>query len=137
MPRIRALVLLGLFLVNQAACTSWQVPLNVTPQEYVTQHPDKELRVTPKDELGKSQSSMVLTNVRFSADSVFGRDSESWPTAYNLRHVATFEVRVKDGVRTALLVVAVPLVAVGVLAAFAYADDSPTFRPGTCLFTCP
>jgi len=129
MPRFRALFLLGLFLVNQAACTSWQVP-KVTPQEYVAQHTDStatfvidgrpvydqpndrvKMRLTLKDE----QDKVVLTGVRFSPDSVFGRDPKSQPTAYSLRHVATFEVRGKDGVRTALLaLLVVTLALVGI-----------------------
>ena len=39
MPRVRAFVLLSLFVVNQAACYSWQVP-KVRPQEYAAQHTD-------------------------------------------------------------------------------------------------
>jgi hypothetical protein len=124
MPRFRALVLLGLFLVNQAACYSWQAP-KVTPQEYVTQHPNKKVRVTAKDEQGKSQSSVVLKGVRFSEDSVFGSNKKDQPIAYSLREVGTIKVRRVDGVGTAFLIllVAVPL-ALGVMVAFAFSDDS-------------
>ena len=133
MPRIRALVLLGLFLVNQAACTSWQVP-KVTPQEYAAQHPDStvtgaidgqptyeqrsdrmKMRITPKDEQGNPEDKVVLTGVRFSEDSVFGRDPRGQPIASSLRHVATFEVRGAAPGRTAFLLVAcVGLIAAGV-----------------------
>jgi len=135
MPRVRALFLLGLFVVNQAACTSWQAP-NVTPQEYVGQQPDstvafviegrptyeqrgdaRKMRLTLTDEHGNPPIKVVLTGVRFSGDSVFGRDPKDQPTAYSLRHVTTFEVRGAAPVRTGLLVA---YVVVGTAAAVAW-----------------
>ena len=108
MPRVRALFLLALFIVNQAGCTSWQVP-KVTPQEYATQHPEKKVRVTAKDEQGgwDTKTGVVLTEVRFSGDSVLGRDPKGQPVAYSLNQVATIEVRAKDGVLTALAVIGI------------------------------
>ena len=105
MPRVRALVLLGLFLVNQAACTSWQVP-KVTPQEYAAQHPDKKWRFTAKDDQGgwSTAAGVVLTEVRFSGDSVFGRNPNGQPVAYSLSQVGVIEVRRVSAVRTTLLV---------------------------------
>lgn len=116
-PRFRALFLLSLFMVDQASCTSWQVP-KVTPQEYVTQHPDKKVRVTAKDEQGgwNTKAGVVLTGVRFAGDSVLGRDRKRQPFALSLQQVGAIEVRGKNGVLTGLLVVAmVPLVLFGVL----------------------
>jgi len=141
MPRVRPLVLLGLFLVNQAACYSWQAP-KVTPQEYAAQHTDslatfvidgrptydqpnervKKMRITLKDEQGAPLGVVVLTGVWFSGDSVFGRDSKSQPTGFSLQQVAAMKVRRVNEGRTALLVV--PLVALGVSVAVTFADDS-------------
>lgn len=115
MPRVRALFLLGLFVVNQAACTTWQVP-SVTPQEYVTQHPDAKVRVTAKDEQGvwSPGAGVVLAGARFSADSVSGRGPEDQPIAFSLRRVVTIEVRRVSGAATGFLLVSVGLIAVGV-----------------------
>jgi len=110
MPRVRALVLLGLFLVNQAACTIWQVP-KVTPQEYLVQHPYKDIRITPKDVDGKQQRSVVLRGIRFSGDSILGNDHRGQPVAYSLQHVATFEVRHVNGALTVFAVLGIGLVA--------------------------
>lgn len=116
MPRLRALVLLGLFLVNQAACTSWQVP-KVTPQHYVEQRPGTKIRITPKNGPGKPQHSVVLREVYFARDSVFGRDPKGQPLAYGLPQVVPIEVHGANGGRTALLlVVGVPLAVLGGLA---------------------
>ena len=112
MPRVRALFLLGLFVVNQAACTSWQVP-KVTPQEYVAQHPGKGIRVAQKDALGGNTK--VLWAVRFVGDSVFGQDETGQPVGYSLQQVATIEVRRVDGVLTGLLLLPIAaLVFVGI-----------------------
>jgi len=110
MPRFRALFLLALFIVNQAACTSWQVP-KVAPQESVAQKPEKKVRITVKDEQGgwNPRAGIVLTGVRFSTDSIFGHDPKGQPVAYSLRQVATIEVRQKDGLATALLVIGIAL----------------------------
>jgi len=43
--------------------------------------------------------------VRFSADSVSGRDKKGLPVAFSLEQVAAMEVRKVNGVATALLVV--------------------------------
>jgi len=123
-PRFRALFLLGLFLLDQTACTSWQVP-KVTPQEYVAQQPDstvafviegrptyeqrsdpRKMRLTLTDEPGNPPSKVVLTGVRFSGDSVFGR-FKSQPVAYSLRHVTMFEVHRVDGMRTVFAVLGI------------------------------
>ena len=129
MPRIRALVLLGLFLVNQAACTSWQVP-KVTPQEYAAQHRDstvafvidgqqtykqrsdpRKMRFTLKDEQGQ----VALTGVRFSEDSVFGQNPYTGqPIAFSLQRVRAMEVRRVNGVATGPLVAAI-VVPIGLL----------------------
>jgi hypothetical protein len=125
MPRLRALVLLGLFLMDQAACTSWQLP-KVTPQEYAAQRPDStatfvidgrpvydqpndrvKMRLTMKGEQGPHPRKVVLTGVRFSADSVFGRDHTRQPIAYTLRQVAKYEVRGANGGLTLLAVLGV------------------------------
>jgi hypothetical protein len=126
-PRTRAIFLLALFVANQAACTSWQVP-KVTPQEYVAQHPDKKVRVTAKDEHGvwSTDAGVVLTEVRFSADSVFGRGPSGQPVAYSLSQVVTVEVRAKDGAATSLLVLAL----LGVGAALAVLANSLNSCPG-------
>lgn len=115
MPRFRALFLLGLFVVNQAACTSWQVP-KVTPQEYVANHPGKKVRVTAKDEHGgwDTKTGVVLTEVRFSVDSVIGRDPNGQPVAYGLSQVGMIEVRRASAVRTTLLVAWISFVALGI-----------------------
>ena len=126
MPRFRALFLLGLFVANRAACTSWQVP-KVTPQEYVAQQPDstvafviegrptyeqrsvpRKMRLTLQNEHGNPPSKVVLAGVRFSEDSVYGR-SRSQPVAYSLRHVTMFEVHKVDGVRTVFAVLGIGL----------------------------
>jgi len=113
MPRLRALVLLGLFLVNHVACTSWQLP-KVTPQHYVEQRPGTKVRITPKDELGKPQRTVVLREVYFARDSVFGRDPKGQPLAYSLPQVAPIEVHgANRGRTTLLLVVGVPLTVLG------------------------
>jgi len=104
LPRLRALLVSTLVIGNEAACTSWQLPW-VTPQQYVTQYPDTKVRVTAKDEQGSLQSSVVLKEVRFSEDSVFGRDLEGQPVAFSLQEVAWIEVREKDGFLTGWLVV--------------------------------
>jgi len=88
------------------------------PQEYVTQHPDKKVRVTAKDEQGgwNTKAGVVLTGVRFAGDSVLGRDRKGQPFALSLQQVGAIEVRGKDGLLTGLLVVAlVPLVLFGVV----------------------
>ena len=123
MPRIRALVLLGLFLVNQAACTSWRVPLNVTPQEYAAQHPDKEVRVTPKNEYGgrNTKAGVVLTEVRFSGDSVLGKNPHTGqPVAFSLQQVAAMEVRRVNGVRTVFAVLGIGLASLLVIGIITY-----------------
>jgi hypothetical protein len=144
MPRIRALVLLGIFLVNQAACTSWQVS-KVTPQEYVAQQPDStvafvtdgrptyelrgdplKMRITLKTERGNPQGQVVLTGVRFSGDSVIGQNPHTGqPTAYSLRQVTTFEVRKVNGVRTVFAVLGIGLLALvaGAFISCAATDD--------------
>jgi len=136
MPRVRALVLLGLFVANQVACTSWQVP-KVTPQEYVAQHPDStvtgatdgrptyeqrgdplRMRITLKDPQGKSPAKIELTGIRFSEDSIFGRESKGEPRGYSLGQVAKVEVRGAAPGLTGLAVVGVGLGAA--TAAFLY-----------------
>jgi hypothetical protein len=126
MPRVRALVLLGLFLVNQAACTSWQVP-KVTPQEYVAQHPDKKVRVTQKDQHGgwSTDAGVVLTGVRFSGDSVFGRDKKGQPVAFSLQQLAVVEVRATDGMLTGLAVLGIGAVATLVVGAIGAVSQDP------------
>jgi len=126
MPRTRALVLLILFVVNQAACTSWQVP-KVTPQEYVTKHPDKKVRVTPTNEYGgrNAKAGVVLTEVRFSGDSVLGRNPKGQPVAFSLQQVAVVEVRAKDGVRTGLAVLGTGVVATLVVGAIGALSQDP------------
>lgn len=133
MPRLRALVLLGLFLMNQAACTSWQLP-KVTPQEYAAQRPDStatfvidgrpvydqpndrvKMRITLKDEQTSPPHKVVLTGVRFSADSVFGRDHTRQPIAYSLRQVAQYEVRGANGGLTLLAGLGVVILVGGVV----------------------
>jgi hypothetical protein len=84
------------------------------------------MRVTLKGEQGNPQGKVVLTGVRFSGDSVLGRDPKGQPTAYSLRHVTMFEVRGKDGVRTAFAVLGIGLAAflgIGAIAACATPDD--------------
>jgi len=144
MPRLRALVLLGVFVVNQAACTSWQVP-KVTPQEYVGQQPDstvafviegrptyeqrgdaRKMRLTLTDEHGNPPIRVVLTGVQFSGDSIFGR-SKSQTFAYSLRHVTMFEVHKVDGVRTVFAVLGI-----GVLVLVAGAAISCAGSDGWC-----
>ena len=126
MPRLRALVLLGVFVVNQAACTSWQVP-KVTPQEYAAQHPGARIRLTPKDEHGgwSTDAGVVLTEVRFSVDSVFGRNPKGKPVAFSLQQVAVVEVRAKDGVRTGLAVLGIGVVATLVVGAIGALSQDP------------
>jgi hypothetical protein len=95
-------------MVNQAACHSWQVP-KVTPQEYVAQHPDKKVRVTTKDEHGtwNPDAGVVLTEVRFSGDSVSGRDKKGQPVAFSFQQVVAIKVRRANGAATALLALAI------------------------------
>jgi hypothetical protein len=124
MPRFRALFLLALFILNQVACTSWQVP-KVSPQEYVTKHPDKKVRVTATDVPGnnKAKARVVLRGVRFAGDSVFGQDKNGQPLAFSLQQMARLEVRRVDGERTlGLILLLVPLTLVG-LALVACAID--------------
>jgi hypothetical protein len=120
-PRFRALLLLGLSVANQAACHSWQVP-KVTPQEYVTQHPDKKVLVTAKGEHGMwNPEGVVLTEVRFSGDSVSGRDKKGQPVAFGVQQVVAIQVRRVNVTATALLTLAI----VGVsLVLFAIAMNS-------------
>jgi len=112
MPRFRALFLLGLFLVNQAACTSWQVP-KVTPQEYVAQHPDTKVLVTLKNDHGSqdTQAGVVLAGVRFSGDSILGHGPEGQPLAYRLQQLGAIKVSRVNGLLTAWLVLAVASIA--------------------------
>jgi len=105
MPRLRALTLLALFVVNQAACTSWQVP-KVTPEEYAKQSSGDAIRITPKDGQGNSQRTVVLTRVYFARDTVFGSDPQGHRIAFSLHQVAGLEVRRADGVATGFLLVA-------------------------------
>ena len=114
MLRVRALFLLGMFVVNQAACYSWQAP-KVSPQAYAAQHPYKDIRILPKNEHGDPnlEAAVVLRDVRFSGDSVFGRDPNGRSLAFGIQHVAAMEVRGMDGVRTGLAVLLVPTFVVG------------------------
>ena len=116
MPRARALILLALFVLNQDACTSWQLP-KVTPQAYVAQHPGKTIRVTVTT--GIYQKNVVLKGVRFSGDSVFGRDPTDQPVAFSLQQVAGVEVREQDGRRTALAVIGIGATVLAILTAIA------------------
>ena len=142
MPRLRALSLLALFVVNQAACTSWQLP-QVTAQDYVAPRPDStvtfvidgrpvydqpndrvKMRITLKSPQGTPPAKVILTGVRFSGDSVFGRDPTSQPIGYSLRQVAKFEVRRADGALTLLTVLGIGIVVGGVIALACGQDNS-------------
>ena len=130
MPRLRALILLALFVVNQAACTSWQAP-KVTPQEYATHPPGGTVRVTPKDPQGNPQRSVVLTGARFARDSVTGRDHKNRRIAFSLQQVAAIEVRRPDDGATGLLLVGVAaLIAGGVVVAIGVGNSL------SCILSC-
>ena len=134
MPRVRAWFLLSLFVVNQAACYSWQTP-KVTPQAYVAKHPDKEVRITPKNEQGDLDyvSRVVLSDVRFSGDSVFGRDPDGQPLTFSLQHVALIETYRVWVVPTALAVLVTPVLLAGAIYALVYILGCSTFGASASL----
>jgi len=118
--------------VNQVACMTWQLP-KVTPQAYVAQNPDRDIRITPKNEHGDPTfgAGVVLTGVRFSGDSIFGRDPKGQPLAFSLQQLSALEVRRVDGVRTGLWVLGTAIFLAGAAFFVAYAGGCAMYPSGS------
>jgi hypothetical protein len=132
MPRARALFLLGLILVNQAACYSWKAP-TVTPEAYAAEHPGQAFRIIPINEYGDPDfaAGVLLRDVRFSGDSLFGRDPKGRPVALNRQHVAAMDVRSLDGARTGAAVVGGAILMAGALYTVTYLMGCALFPSGS------
>jgi len=122
MRRILSCILLPAYV---ASCTSWRVE-PVSPAQVVSQDKPSTVRVTLND-----GSRFELESPVVSGDSLLGlvKDESYGQRAVLLADISKVEIRIGDALKTAGLVVGLPLLLIGVVVIAAGAEQARNIPP--------